>query len=109
MKKLFIISGILVTIIFIISLFVGRFPLSVSDIFAIITGGEVDTLSKSVFFNLRLPRTVMALLAGAGLGFAGSVFQLVFRNPLAAPDIVGVSSGANLGAAVAIVLFGHSV
>jgi iron complex transport system permease protein len=50
----------------------------------------------------------MALLAGAGLGFAGSVFQLVFKNPLAAPDIVGVSSGANLGAAVAIVLFGHS-
>lgn len=100
--------GLLIIIAFVVSLTVGRYPLSVSDIVAIITGSEADGLSHSVFFNLRLPRTVMALLAGLGLGMSGSVFQMVFKNPLAAPDIVGVSSGANLGAAVAIIVFGHN-
>ncbi|MCL2221657.1 MAG: iron ABC transporter permease [Oscillospiraceae bacterium] len=106
--KYFILTGLLVALSFLICLQIGRFPISTGEIFSLLTGGEVPPLTRSVFFNLRLPRTVMALLAGAGLGFAGSVFQLVFRNPLAAPDIVGVSSGANLGAAVAIVMFGQS-
>jgi len=107
-KLLLITTGILVIIAFAVSLTVGRYPLSLSGIMAIITGQSSDPLQSSVFFNLRLPRTVMALLAGLGLGMAGSVFQIVFKNPLAAPDIVGVSSGANLGAAIAIVLLGHS-
>jgi len=106
--KYFILTGLLVALAFLVCLQIGRFPISTGEIFTLLTGGEVEPLTRSVFFNLRLPRTVMALLAGAGLGFAGSVFQLVFRNPLAAPDIVGVSSGANLGAAVAIVMFGQS-
>ena len=104
----FILTGVLVTLAFFVCLLIGRFPISVYEMFSIFFGGDIDPLTRSVFLNLRLPRTIMALLAGAGLGFAGSVFQLVFRNPLAAPDIVGVSSGANLGAAVAIVLFGQS-
>jgi len=104
-----IVTLLLVIAAFAVSLTVGRYPLSLSDIMTILTGQSTDPLSSSVFFNLRLPRTVMALLAGLGLGMTGSVFQLVFKNPLAAPDIVGVSSGANLGAAVAIVLLGHSV
>lgn len=48
----------------------------------------------------------MAVTAGAGLAFAGSVYQLLFRNPLAAPDIIGVSSGASVGASVSILFFG---
>ena len=106
--KYFVLTGALVLAAFAVSLPMGRYPLSVSDIVMILTGGETDELSRAVFFNLRLPRTVMAMLAGAGLGMAGSVFQLVFINPLAAPDIVGVSSGANLGAAAAVVIFGHN-
>ena len=101
------ITGILVIIAFIISLRVGRYPINSSEIIAIITGGEVSKMTRRVFLNLRLPRTMMALIAGAGLGMAGSVFQLIFKNPLAAPDIVGVTSGANLGAAIAIILFGN--
>ena len=50
----------------------------------------------------RLPRAVMALAGGFGLGVAGFVYQTVFRNPLASPDIIGVSSGASVGAAFAI-------
>jgi len=102
-----IITGILVIIAFIISLLVGRYPMSSPEIFVIITGGDVSEMTRRVFFNLRLPRTIMALIAGLGLGMAGSVFQQVFKNPLAAPDIVGVTSGANLGAALAIILFGN--
>jgi len=105
-RKYIIITGLLTAAAFIISLLVGRYSLSIGQIAVILTGGASEPMSRSVFFNLRLPRTVMALLAGAGLGMAGSVFQLVFKNPLAAPDIVGVSSGANLGAAAAVVLFG---
>jgi len=105
-KKYLLITGFLVSVAFLASLAVGRYALSPGEIAAILLGGDVDPISRAVLLNLRLPRTVMALLAGAGLGMAGSVFQLVFKNPLAAPDIVGVTSGANLGAASAIVLFG---
>lgn len=101
-------TGVLVAAAFALSLLSGRYPLSAIDIAAILMGSDADPVSRTVFLGLRLPRTIMALLAGAGLGIAGSVFQLVFKNPLAAPDIVGVSSGANLGAAIAIVLFGYS-
>jgi len=107
-KKYLFITALLVVAAFVASLHIGRFPISAWEVRAILTGGEVDPMTRAVLLNLRLPRTVMAVIAGAGLGLAGSVFQLVFKNPLAAPDIVGVSSGANLGAAVAVVLFGTS-
>jgi len=104
----FFVVGALVAAAFAVSLLVGRYPISVRDVISILSGGDTSAISRNVFFTLRLPRTVMALLLGAGLGMTGSVFQLIFKNPLAAPDIVGVSSGANLGAAVAILLFGQS-
>jgi len=107
-KNYMLVTGLLVAAAFAGSLLAGRYSLSLGEIAAILTGGDVDPMSRAVLLNLRLPRTVMALLAGAGLGLAGSVFQLVFKNPLAAPDIVGVTSGANLGAAAAVVLFGTS-
>lgn len=81
---------------FILSLFLGKYPLRLGDLLA----GESQALK--VFFTLRLPRTCMSLAGGFGLGAAGQVYQLVFRNPLAAPDVVGVSSGASAGAAAGI-------
>jgi len=106
-KPLILTAFAIVLFTFIFSLFIGRFPLSVGDITAIITGGEVSSISRAVFINLRLPRVIMGLIAGAGLGMAGCVLQLIFKNPLASPGIIGVSSGANLGASAAIVLFGY--
>jgi len=106
-RKLLLLAGLLVFTAFMVSLLIGRYPLSAGEIIAVFTNGAVDPMTRAVFLNLRLPRVVMALFAGAGLGLAGSVFQLIFKNPLAAPDIVGVSSGANLGAAVAIIFFGQ--
>jgi iron complex transport system permease protein len=88
---------------FLVSIGVGRYPIPIKDIMRIIFGGEVDETARMVFFNLRLPRTIMVVIAGVGLSIAGSVYQTIFKNPLATPDIIGVSSGATLGAALAIV------
>ena len=68
------------------------------------TGVEVEQRLDSVLWNIRLPRIVLAMLVGGGLGVAGAGLQGVFRNPLAEPSVIGVSSGAAVGAVSAIVL-----
>lgn len=88
---------------------VGKYPLSLGEIGCLIRGKAVTDMTRKVFFTLRIPRTCMAILSGAGLGLAGAVYQIIFKNPLASPDIIGISSGANLGAAVAIVTIGGSM
>ena len=93
----------------IISFCVGKYPISVKEIWTLLTGGEVSTMTHKVFFTLRVPRTMMALLGGMGLGLAGAVYQNIFKNPLASPDIIGISSGANMGAAIAIVSAGGTM
>lgn len=85
--------------VFWLSLCTGRYPLTFSELL------EKDAGALNVFFTLRLPRTVMAFTAGFGLGAAGMIYQLIFKNPLASPDIIGVSSGASAGAASAILFF----
>lgn len=89
----------------VVSICVGKYQITVSEIASILfRGGEgVSDMSVRVFTTLRLPRTLMAVMAGIGLGLAGSVYQIIFKNPLASPDIIGVAGGANLGAAIAIV------
>ena len=82
--------------------------MTIQEIGHILSGRGTDETAKSVFFTLRLPRTVMAFIAGAGLSMAGSIYQDIFRNPLAAPDLIGVTSGAGAGAAFAIVCFGQN-
>lgn len=112
MKKrnffIFSLAILLLFIVSIISLGVGRYPIPIEDIIKIIFNREVDGTIKMVFFGLRLPRIIMAIIAGFGLSMAGSVYQTIFKNPLATPDIIGVSSGANLGAAIAIIYFSGS-
>ncbi|MDL2234579.1 iron ABC transporter permease [Christensenellaceae bacterium OttesenSCG-928-L17] len=107
-KRVFFIAATLVAAAFVASICIGKYPISLSEIGQILTGGEVSEIKRNVFFNLRVPRTILALMAGAGLGMAGAVYQTIFKNPLASPDIIGVANGANLGAAVAIVLFGYN-
>ena len=81
---------------FVCSLNTGKYPLQLS---AILQGEEV---ALNVFWTLRFPRSCMAMIAGFGLGMVGMIYQTVFQNPLASPDIIGVSSGACAGAAFAI-------
>ncbi|MBR6569479.1 MAG: iron ABC transporter permease [Clostridia bacterium] len=80
------------------SLFIGKYPLSLQKL---LSG---DELQLRVFTTLRLSRTLVGLMGGFALGVAGFVYQTVFRNPLASPDIIGVSSGASAGAAAGILL-----
>jgi len=80
----------------VVSLFVGKYPLSLEKLLA------GDTLQRRVFATLRLSRTLVGLVGGFALGVSGFVYQTVFRNPLASPDIIGVSSGASAGAAAGI-------
>ncbi|MBQ9148565.1 MAG: iron ABC transporter permease [Oscillospiraceae bacterium] len=87
----------------VISFCVGKYPITMAEIGALITGGEVKDMTVKVFFSLRVPRTIMAIMGGMALGMAGAVYQNIFKNPLASPDIIGISSGANMGAAIAIV------
>lgn len=87
---------------------VGRMNVPVSDVIACIKGvftGDADNVQNySVVVNLRLPRVIMAVIVGAGLSCAGASFQCIFSNPLATPDILGVTSGTCVGAILAIIL-----
>lgn len=87
----------------IFSLSTGRYPLSLSQIAGFLLNPD-GTAESNIFFNIRLPRVLFSLLAGGALGVAGGAMQGLFRNPLASPDVIGVSSGASLGAAIAIIL-----
>lgn len=69
----------------------------------------VDRATEVILLQLRLPRVALAVLVGAALGLSGMLFQGLFRNPLADPAVIGVSSGAALGAIVVIVLGGASL
>ncbi len=101
----YIVLAFLLVMAFFLSIGIGKYPISPQDIYRLLTGGDVSSLTQSVFYNLRIPRVFMSLIAGFGLSIAGSVYQTIFKNPLATPDLIGVSSGANLGAAVAITFF----
>ena len=103
--RILVVSALVLLLgLFVLSLCVGAYPLTVQDILRLITSDTVDSLAGRVFFRLRLPRTLMAALAGAILSLSGGIYQLIFRNPLASPDLTGVASGAACGAAAAILL-----
>lgn len=101
-------TGILIAVLFLVSICVGQYPISLSEIWGIFRGGMEDTMAYNVFYTLRMPRTILALMAGIAMGVAGSIYQIIFKNPLASPDIIGVTAGANLGAAAAILFLGGS-
>ena len=104
--RYFAVMSALALLALIISFCVGKYRLTPGEIVTILSGGEIGRIKREVLLNLRIPRAFMALIAGLGLGLAGNVYQIIFRNPLAAPDIIGVASGANLGAAIAVALCG---
>ncbi|MGY5632080.1 FecCD family ABC transporter permease [Streptomyces sp. UC1A3] len=86
----------------------GAYPIPVGDVLGSVVhrnglgGTELDRVAESVLWNVRFPRIVLALLVGASLGCAGALMQGVFGNPLAEPGVIGVSSGAAVGAVAAI-------
>ena len=87
----------------------GGFPVAVADVLAalkawVTQGPRPDETIYSVVVNVRLPRVILAVAAGAGLAAAGAGFQALFSNPLATPDTLGVATGAAFGAVLGILL-----
>jgi len=90
-----------------LSFWVGYYPLSPAEVAGAFLSrlgweGEIAPQAVTIFWRVRLPRILSAALIGASLAAAGSAYQSMFRNPLVSPDILGVSSGAGLGASLAI-------
>ncbi|MFD4755448.1 FecCD family ABC transporter permease [Streptomyces sp. NPDC058426] len=93
-----------------VSASVGAYHIPLGDLLASLAhkvgvgGHALDRVGESVLWNVRLPRVVLALLVGASLGCAGALMQGVFGNPLAEPGVIGISSGAAVGAVASIAL-----
>ncbi|WP_284975069.1 iron chelate uptake ABC transporter family permease subunit [Arthrobacter sp. efr-133-TYG-104] len=90
----------------------GSYTVTISDFVTIVlnhlTGGEKIPGASFIVMEHKLPRAVTGTMVGVAFGLAGGLFQTMLRNPLASPDIIGISSGASAGAVTAILVFGAS-
>ncbi|NYE95745.1 iron complex transport system permease protein [Psychromicrobium silvestre] len=96
--------GILTIGLLAVDILLGSFTVTIPDFFAMLFGKTIPGASFIVMEN-KFPRALLALLVGAAFGVSGSIFQTLLRNPLASPDIIGISSGASASAVAAIVFF----
>ncbi len=93
-------------LLFFLNLFVGTVTIPFADLFKVFFGEETNHTVSTIVFEYRLPQAVTALLAGAALSVAGLLMQTLFKNPLADPSMLGISSGAGLGVAITILFTG---
>jgi len=107
-KIIFIIFTLILTIVVTgISATLGSYPISIPEVYSIVLKcliSHPENTKESIVWNLRMPRIILAIIAGAGLASAGAMTQGILRNPLATPYTLGISSAAGLGAAIAIIL-----
>ena len=99
---LFISLTVLTAFLFLQDLVVGAVRIPVGDVWAALTGGDCPRTTAKIVLNIRLIKAVVALLAGAALSVSGLQMQTLFRNPLAGPYVLGISSGASLGVALVV-------
>ena len=99
---LFLLLSLLVVALLAIDMMVGSVGISAGEVWAAITGGECDPIKAKIIIDVRLMKAIIAILAGAALAVSGLQMQTLFRNPLAGPYVLGVSSGASLGVALFI-------
>lgn len=100
--------GIAVIALFLINLSVGSVAIPVEEVFRVLTGEKASKPTwEYIILNYRLPKAIVAMLVGVGLSLSGLLMQTLFRNPLAGPYVLGVSSGASLG--VAFVILGSGL
>lgn len=104
------VMGLLLCCVVIVSFSLGRYTVAPADVIRIVLA-QFFLITKTwphdaeiVLFSIRLPRLITGVLAGAGLSMAGGAFQAVFSNPMVSPDVLGATSGAGFGAALAILL-----
>ena len=109
-KAPFAILILLYCAVFVLSFSIGRFPVGPVELVKILLSRifpitpDWTAQAESVVFNIRLPRILASSLIGAGLSLSGLIFQIIFRNPMVSPDVLGTSTGAGFGAALALLL-----
>lgn len=107
---LFAMLAALTLFLFLLDLAVGAVAVPLGDVWAALTGGDCPRATAKIILNIRLIKAVVALLAGAALSVSGLQMQTLFRNPLAGPYVLGISSGASLGEALVVLAgFGSSI
>ena len=100
---LFIIFTLLLVCFFMMDLISGQVSIPLKEVFKIITGQEASKSTwEYIILNFRLPKAITAILVGMGLSISGLLMQTLFRNPLAGPYVLGLSSGSSLGVAFVI-------
>ena len=98
---------LLLVVLFVLNLLLGTIHIPVGDICSILLGnGGENEIWRNIVINSRVPQTLTAMVAGAGLAVSGLQMQTVFRNPLAGPSVLGISNGASLGVAFVVLLSG---
>lgn len=109
-RRVTLVSGALViglVVMFGLSMAIGDFPISLGEVLASLTGrGEAAT--DFIVLELRLPRVLTGMVVGICFGLSGAIFQSMMRNPLASPDIIGITHGASASAVIAILMLGLS-
>lgn len=105
----FAVMIVLTVILFVMNIFVGSVAINPAEVVDIILGRGVDGPARFIILESRLPQALTALLAGGALSVAGLLLQTAFRNPLAGPSILGISSGASLGVAIVMLFAGGSI
>lgn len=104
----FIFLSVLLFILFFINISLGSVAIPFKELFNRLFGGDISKESwEIIIVNFRIPKAITAILVGSGLSVCGLLMQTLFRNPLAGPFVLGISSGASLG--VAILILGSSV
>ena len=107
---LFAMLAALTLFLFLLDLAVGAVAVPLGDVWAALTGGDCPRATAKIILNIRLIKAVVAMLAGAALSVSGLQMQTLFRNPLAGPYVLGISSGASLGVALVVLAgFGSSI
>ena len=101
---LFAMLAALTLFLFLLDLAVGAVAVPLGDVWAALTGGDCPRATAKIILNIRLIKAVVALLAGAALSVSGLQMQTLFRNPLAGPYVLGISSGASLGVALVVLV-----
>ncbi|WP_442859234.1 FecCD family ABC transporter permease [Arthrobacter sp. CAN_A1] len=104
-RRVIIILGGLTAALFSVTVLLGTYTVTIPDFFRILGGADIPGATFIVMEN-KLPRAVIGVLIGVAFGLAGTIFQTMLRNPLASPDIIGITYGASASAVAAIVLFG---
>ena len=102
MRNPYFITVLLLIIMLVVSLAIGSVFISPAELWAVITGTSANESFRTILWNIRLPRTMLIALVGAALAGSGAAYQGLFRNPLADPYLIGVASGAGLGAILAM-------